>query len=273
MRRALQRAKRGVHPFSANWGAGGGVTAGKTMKYTVLGTESGGQNRDLTTKHPRFCPPDFKKRSLLENAMAFQAVPDTVSIQIIYTQNAVFVQNSFYAELVGGYVLADLVALAAGIDGQVQGTWKAQQNPNAIYVRTEVRGLALENDITASDNTNAGPGVFVSEAVSNNVTLSVKKTSGLTGRSARGRTYWIGIPRTQLDPVNENLYLGAYVTAVEAAVDSIRTQINALPLWVPVLVSRFTAGLARPTGITFPWTGSTCVDNIVDTQRGRLPTA
>ena len=203
--------------------------------------------------------------------MAFQAVPDTVSIQIIYTSNAVFVQNSFYAELVGGYTLADLVALAAGIDGQVAGTWLAQQNPNAIYVRTEVRGLAFENDLTATNSTSNGPGVFVSEAAPNNVTLSVKKTSGLTGRSARGRTYWIGIPRTQLEAVNENLFMPAYVTAVENAVDSIRTQIIALPSWIPVLVSRFTAGVQRPVGVTFAWNGTTCVDNIVDTQRGRLP--
>lgn len=205
--------------------------------------------------------------------MAFQAVPDTVSIQIIYTQNGVFVQNSFYAELVGGYVLADLVALASGIDGQIAGTWKAQQNPNAIYIRTEVRGLAVENDITAQDGTSNGPGIQVSEAAPNNVTLSVKKTSGLTGRSARGRTYWIGIPRIQLDPINENLFFSAYVTAVEFAVDSIRTQINALPLWIPVLVSRFANKAQRPVGVTFPWVGSTCVDNIVDTQRGRLPKA
>ncbi len=204
--------------------------------------------------------------------MAFQRVPNTVSIQIIYTQNAVFVQNSFYAQLLAGYVLADLVALASGIDGQVQGTWKPQQNPNAIYIRTEVRGLDQENDLTATDNTNNGPGGFVSEAVSNNVTLAVKKTSGLTGRSARGRTYWIGIPRTQLEAVNENFFDAGYVTAVEAAVDSIRTQINALPLWIPVLVSRFANNIQRPEGVTFPWIGTACVDNIVDTQRGRLPT-
>jgi len=203
--------------------------------------------------------------------MAFQSVPDTVEIDIIYTMNSVPAQNTFYAELVGGYVLANLVALAAGIDGQVQGTWKAQQVSEAVYLRTEVRGLAVENDITASDNTNTGAGGFVGAPMPNNVTLSVKKESGLTGRSARGRNYWIGIPHNQLTPADENLLEAVYVTAVEAAVDSIRTQINALAGWVPVLVSRFAGGSLRTTGVTFPWISTTCVDARIDTQRGRLP--
>ena len=203
--------------------------------------------------------------------MAFQSVPNTVEIDVIYTANAVVVQNVFYAELPGGYVLADLVALAAGIDGQIAGTWLAQQIPEAIYLRTEVRGLEFENDIVAIDNTSSGPGALVSKPSPNNVTLAVKKFSGLTGRSARGRTFWIGVAANNLVVANENLWEPVYVAAVESAVDSIRTQINALALWLPVLVSRFTNKTQRPLGVTFPWIGSTCVNTVVDSQRGRLP--
>lgn len=203
--------------------------------------------------------------------MVFQPVVDTAEIDIIYSMNGVPVQNTFYAELPNGYVLSDLENLADGIDSQVQGTWKSQQVAEALYVRTEVRGLALENDLVVTDNTNAGPGVFVGAPVPNNVTISIKKVSPFTGRSARGRCFWIGIPHNQLTPANENVLEALYLADVVTAVDSIRVQINTLALWSPVLVSRFTGGLKRAAGKTFPWINSVSVDNVIDSHRGRLP--
>lgn len=204
--------------------------------------------------------------------MAFQPVPNCAEIDIIYTLNGVIVQNSFYAFAAGGYALGDLVTLAAAIDNEVDPTWLTQQPAEAIYVRTEVRGLNVENDLTAEDSFSAGPGLHVGSPLPNNVTFSIKKTSGLTGRSARGRTYWIGVPRTQLDAVNENLVLAAFASAVVSAVGAMRLVIDALPAWAPVLVSRFTAGAQRPVGVTFPWVGETNIDLRVDTLRNRLPT-
>ncbi len=203
--------------------------------------------------------------------MAFQPVPDTAEIDILYTLNGEPVQNVFYAELPGGYTLADLQALATVMDSQVQGTWKAQQVTEAVYVRVEVKGLAVLNDLIATANANAGPGVAVGAALPNNVTLAIKKSSGLTGRSARGRCYWIGVPRDKLSALDENFFIDPYVADVVTAVDSIRSSIDATPLWVPVLVSRFTGGVLRPVGITFPWISTVSVDAGVDTQRGRLP--
>lgn len=203
--------------------------------------------------------------------MAFQKVVDVAEIDIIYTQHGQTMQSVFYGRLPGGYLLADLTALAAGIDGQVQGTWKAQQVIEASYQRTEVRGLAVINDLVATNNVNAGVGTIVTGALPNNVTFVVKKQSGLTGRSARGRSYWMGSPADRLKTTDENEFLASYVTAVVAAVDSIRTQIAAIGLWEPVLVSRFSAGVPRSEGKTFPWISSVAVNEVVDTQRGRLP--
>ncbi len=203
--------------------------------------------------------------------MAFQPVVDTVEIDMIFTLNGVAAQNVFYAELVGGYVLADLVALAAQIDVNWQGNWRAQQPAEVSYLRTEVRGLALPNDITTSDNTSANPGLHASATLPNNVTFSIKKESGLTGRSARGRTYWIGVPQNTLQVPDENLLQSAYVALIVAAVDTVRTSIIAVPLWTPVLVSRFFEGAPRAFGAKFPWVSTTNVDERVDTQRGRLP--
>lgn len=203
--------------------------------------------------------------------MAFQPVVDTVEIDVIYTQHGETLQNVFYAELPGGYNLAGLAALALAVDAQVQGSWKSQQAIEAVYSRVEVRGLALENDLLATNNTNAGPGVIAGGALPNNVTLAIKKESGLTGRSARGRTYWIGAAQSVLNTGDENQFQAVYVGLVVAAVDDIRSTIGSIGLWEPVLVSRFTGGLPRASGLTFPWVATSSVNNTVDTQRGRLP--
>lgn len=204
--------------------------------------------------------------------MAFQSVPDTAEIDMIFTLNGVAAQNVFYAERAGGYVKADLDALAAQIDLQWDGTWKALQNGEVSYLRTEVRGLDVENDLVVTDNTSAGVGIKVGAALPNNVTFAVKKESGLSGRSARGRCFWIGVPTAELESTDENQIKAAYITSMVAAVDDIREGIVALTGWTPVLVSRFQGGAKRTTGKTFPWISSTNVDTRVDTQRGRLPT-
>lgn len=203
--------------------------------------------------------------------MAFQPVPDAVEINVIYDQSGEVVQNVFYAEIPGGYSLVDLQLLADVMDAQIQGTWKTQQSTDATYLRIEVRGLAAINDLFASNNDNTGPGVGVGGSLPNQVTLAIKKASALTGRSARGRCYWIGVLRAQLTVASDNEFEAAYVAAVVAAVDSIRTSIDGTPLWVPVLVSRFSGGLPRSQGVTFPWVSTLSVDNTADTQRGRLP--
>lgn len=203
--------------------------------------------------------------------MAFQAVPDTAQINISYLYNGETCENVLYAEKPGGYVIGDLIALAAQVDVQVAATWLPLQPIEASYVRTEVRGLADENDLVASDAGGAGPGVDASNASSNQVTFAIRKSSGLTGRSARGRLYWIGIPRDKLQTGDENRLIATYLDDIVDAVDDQRVGINAVSGWNAVLVSRFQGGLKRAEGVTFPWISTGAVDDIVDTQRGRLP--
>lgn len=203
--------------------------------------------------------------------MAFQSVPETAQIDHIFTMNGVTVQNVHYARLPGGYSQADLQAVADAVDLVFDLSYKNDMTDEVAYVRTEVRGLEFENDVTAETNTSAGVGTLVGTVSPNQVTFSVKKSSGLTGRSARGRTYWIGIPRTVLDATNENLITVAYADALVANLDAMRNTLNSVGLWKAVLVSRFSDGVKRPFGVTFDWNTNSFVDLRVDTLRGRLP--
>lgn len=201
--------------------------------------------------------------------MAFQSVPNTVKIEVIYNQNFEPMLNTFYAKFNGTYQQSDLQVLADNIDLTVGTFWLPLQTFDAAYLRTEVTGLEFENDVTASSNVSAGTGGVGLEGLPNSVTLSVKKSSGLTGRSARGRNYWMGVPNNELGG-NENTIKGPYIASVEVALDLIRTATDTTLSFEAVLVSRFSNGVARAVGVTFKWLSTTCVNDFVDSQRGRL---
>lgn len=200
--------------------------------------------------------------------MAFQAVPDTAEIVIEYIGNGTTLNNVLHATLVGGYTLADLTALGVAVDAAIAANWLPIQAVAFGYQKTTIRGLALENDQEVINNTNAGLGLSANAPPPSNATLSIKKASTQTGRSARGRLYWIGMTVNQLQ-TNENLFSFAAVTAITAAVEAMRVAITATA-WTPVIVSRFTGGVKRPFGVTFFWANTIAVNDTVDSQRRRL---
>lgn len=200
--------------------------------------------------------------------MAFQAVPDTVEVTVVYEQNLERITNTFHAKKAGGYDQAAITTLAELVDDLVQTFLLPVMSFNASYEHTEVRGLAVENDLFALNQDGVGPGQDVSEGLPNNVTVSIKKNSGFTGRSARGRWYFVALPSNGLAS-NENQWLQTTMDDVLEAVEALRLGVLTGP-WVPVIVSRFTAGAPRPEGVTFDWISSVTVNRNVDSQRGRL---
>lgn len=200
--------------------------------------------------------------------MAFQRVPNTAEVTIVYLQNTETMANVFHAELATGYDFADISALAAAVDVAASLQLRTIMTQDCTYVRTEVRGLDQENDLFDTDDTNTGIGSDLAVGLPNSVTFSIKKESGFTGRSARGRWYFVGMPEDYLSS-NENQLIEADRVAMVAGVEGIRAAVQAT-VWSPVIVSRFTGGVLRPTGVTFPWISVTSVDKIVDTQRRRL---
>ena len=200
--------------------------------------------------------------------MVFQSVPNTADIVITYVQNGKNIQNVLQAFKAVQYDLSDLQLLATAVDIAVAANWLPIQSSDASYVRTTVRGLEFENDQEATADASAGAGLTLVSGLPNSVTFAVKKQSGLTGRSARGRLFWMGMPRDALQ-ANENKLIIASADAIEAAVDGVRAAITAT-IWQAVIVSRFEDNVRRPFGIVFNWINSEAVDIQVDNQRGRL---
>jgi len=201
--------------------------------------------------------------------MAFQRVPETAEATTIFDANNISVQMTFYGRFVGGYSLADMLALANNVDFVVGNDFLPLMTQDILYDRTNVRGLDKIDDIEVSDQSAAGPGGVASGGLPNSVTLAIQRNSGLTGRSSRGRVFWLGLASNQLT-TDENFVATATVTAIVAAVTAMQNQINSSG-WTPVIVSRFTLGAQRPEGVTFPWTNTLAIDERVDSRRDRMP--
>lgn len=201
--------------------------------------------------------------------MAFQSVPETVEIAVLFTTNSVPMQNTYHARLEGGYSEAEMDLLADAIDDAVTTYQKPYWSNATTYDGVEIRGLENETDIVVTNGDGAGGGGIANSPVPNNVAFAIRKLSGLTGRSARGRVYIGGFP-TQSLATDENYMATAQVTNWENGVDAVKDAITAEG-WDPVIVSRFHNGVKRSEGVTYPWLTTSAKDERLDTRRDRLP--
>lgn len=200
--------------------------------------------------------------------MAFQSVPETVEGIIRYLQNGRECALTFYAQKVGGYTQTDVDNLATNLDawaGAVFKTWLSNQTQ---YVGAYTRGLENAVDFQSSATANAGAGTNPTAPCPNNVAFCVKRTSGLTGRSARGRVY-LPVPQGFLD-VNEDSITTSAAAYALAMLEDIGTYINSAG-FIEVLVSRYTSGALRPVATVLEVVGYEVVNRFLDSQRRRLP--
>lgn len=100
-----------------------------------------------------------------------------------------------------------------------------------------------------------------------NSTVSIKLSTGRTGRSYRGRSYMVGLPRDNVTAT------GFLTTGAQAAIDaSYETLIDSLQaLTWPLVVASFHAlGVPRAAAVLTPVL-SAAVNLALDSQRRRLP--
>lgn len=206
--------------------------------------------------------------SILYNAMAFQSVPQCASIEIVFSAGGVTVENQLHAKFSGDYVQSNLDDLAANVDVAVGTYYVPITHDFCTYLHTHVRGLTSIIDLEATDGTNTDTGPDSTGPKPNNVTLAISLRTGHTGRSARGRLYMVGLANDKF--LNTNEVETSYATAAIAMVGHIQTAISAAG-WTMGIVSRFSGGVKRTTGIFTPITDIIVVNKVSDSQRGRLP--
>ena len=201
--------------------------------------------------------------------MPFVPVPDTAALDVIYSWDGQVVENTLYYRFAaGGPVESDLTALLEAVNTAIRANLIPLMTNAITFLRLVgtlldvVDGLQLISTTSlpiAGENTGA--------AMPNNVAMCMSIRSAVGGRSGRGRNYIPGLPRSvfaanTLDATFAAALTGAYSDILAAGGDA---------GWEAVVVSRFTGGLPRTTGVANAVTSNFFVDRIVDSMRRRLP--
>ncbi len=113
------------------------------------------------------------------------------------------------------------------------------------------------------------PGQSASPSLPNNVTVATRFNTAFSGRSFRGRAYWIGLVEGDVvaNTLNPDMVLAINnhwetLRILEPAAGEATYQL--------AIVSYISAGAPRPTPIATP-VASVSTNNIIDTQRRRMP--
>jgi len=112
-------------------------------------------------------------------------------------------------------------------------------------------------------------GGVATEQAPNNVAPAISLGTGLGGRSSHGRNYIVGTPNTM---VNINTIDPAFIGAFTNAYAQLLPGGGNDPTpYVFSVVSYFSGGVQRGTPFSWPVRSVGFTDNIVDSQRRRLP--
>lgn len=201
--------------------------------------------------------------------MPFVPVPNTVMVEAVYEWAGQTVENTMYFEAtVGAPTEGSISDLLDNVRTVIETELLPLLSTGIQLVRmvgtllTAIDALS----VTLSVNPPAAGGV-PDEAMPNNVSYVVSFLTSQRGRSFRGRNYVPGLPQTavtgnDITPGARTALLSFYETLAAAVVAD---------EWLMVVVSRFSLGQARTTGVTSPIIAFTTYDTVVDSQRRRLP--
>lgn len=201
--------------------------------------------------------------------MAHIPVPNTMRVCLRYTQIGQQVCNVFHVRAPNDPTLADLTEVAE----TMVAWWNAEMKP---LTHAGVTLDAVEvTDISSDDQegivfTTGLPlaGTHSGSSLPNNATLATKLTTGLAGRSRRGRSYFVGLPTTALETGSQTVST-TYATSLQGAFQELISALITAGFEL-VIASLYTNGAPRTTGIATPVENAS-VNRTVDSQRRRLP--
>lgn len=123
-------------------------------------------------------------------------------------------------------------------------------------------GTVIELAQTAANHT----GQLADKALPGNVTVAVKWSTGLGGRSFRGRSYHVGLTQAQVDL---NALTAAAQTAIQTAYANLLVAVNGIAGHAMVVVSYAHNKFWRDAAVATPIIRAT-LNGDVDSQRRRL---
>jgi hypothetical protein len=201
--------------------------------------------------------------------MAFVPFSRAAALTVNYLWLGQQVQNTLWFDYNDAIDETALESLVADVETYVFEEMLPLMSEDIFLNSVEARKQDAPESLYAISRVHSNePGGVPTPSMPNNVTVSVSFRTALTGRSRRGRNYWLAIPTTQ---VADNLVNGSYLEGVLGAYEGMIGLGAVSAGWQWVVASKYANGAQREQGLTTNVTGVTIVDNIVDSQRRRLP--
>lgn len=202
--------------------------------------------------------------------MPFVPAPEIIQVEMVYSCFGQICENVFHVQKAGGVTPSDLSAAQVVFlnwwTANMRATYHSGLSLTLIRARdmTTQTGLATELGVSTS-NTGTITGF---PALPNNVALAVKWTTGLSGRSYRGRTFHFAFSTNQLSSTDPDVVTATYAQALVTAYTALHTTCltNTIPL---VVLSKFANKVARNTAVATPIL-AVQVNTAIDSQRRRL---
>lgn len=199
--------------------------------------------------------------------MAFQPAEDAAEVIVHWSMFGQELINTFYGHKVGGYVQADIDALAAAVDAWVDASLLPTLSSSIRYMGTTVRGLSSAIDLEAENNDSTGDGAGGASTSPTSKALSIKRRSAFTGRGARGRIFLAGIPDASM--TTPNVVNSGFIATIESELNALQTAMASVD-WVEVIVHRVAGGATLPAAVLFTVVEYICVNGAIDSMRRRL---
>lgn len=139
------------------------------------------------------------------------------------------------------------------------------------YVAYEVIGTGLRTATDFTTTVSYGGGAAGTRAgtpLPNNVSLAIARKAGVTGRSNRGRIFWPAFIETD---VSANAVNSTFVSTMISALTTFQADAEVSGNFTLGVISRYTGGSLRVSGVVIPTNSWSVTDNTVDSQRRRLP--
>lgn len=199
-------------------------------------------------------------------AHPFIPVTDTLKVQMVYLVAGQYCENVLHIRHTSGAIsLVNQGELAAFMKGWYTDHFKTLQSTDCSLVKIITKDLTSETGLGLEYTTGLPiAGTHASPILPTNVTAAVKFTTGLGGRSYRGRNFIVGMPE---DSVSGNTIDAGIITQLTAAYGELISAM--LADWEFVVASFYHNNAWRVSGVATPVTGVSC-DPYVDSQRRRL---
>lgn len=200
--------------------------------------------------------------------MPFQPVPQAVQMDVRYIWDSQQVQNSFNFRVPSDVSSGDCIPIGLGVINAFSSNCIALTATNCRLIGTHFTDLSaadgFSRDVPALPNV---PGGSATASLPNNVTQAIHLSTEVRGKSGSGRFYPPGIVEGVVDG---NQVQSIWGEAWIGFIDDVRS-VALDNGWELVVVSRYANKVKRETGVTYSVTGFSVRDNIVDSQRRRLP--